>query len=102
MRRPPRYTQSDTLLPCTAFFLSSAASINSDAPVRARLELSGVIVAGACGAMAAVSDASIALDTTAGGASDVVSDDPQRCSSRTAPTMKIGRESCRERVCQYV
>src|SRR3546814_3672684 len=37
--------------------------------------------------MAAVSDASIAFDTTAGGASDVVSDDPQRCSSRTAPTM---------------
>src|SRR3546814_17334911 len=98
-RPPPRSTRTDTLFPDTTLFRSPAANgsdrINAlAAAVRANQEISerlpSVIMRQVEGLFARVVPASRpAVRTTT-------------IRKAAAPKAKIGRASCRERVCQYV
>src|SRR3546814_17008949 len=107
LRRPPRSTRTDTLFPYTTLFRSS---IRPDAEQTLRdLSIRGDIIKTMHRAMRRDGDAP---DAGAFAVHDGAPSDPivGRLVERglhdelagTAYAVKIGRASCRERVCQYV
>src|SRR3546814_11173138 len=110
IRRPPRSTRTDTLFPYTTLFLSQdieAVAANffvTPAVVRQRLKLASVSPV----LHDAYADDRIGLEQLM---AFTISDDFERQvqvfdllteNRRLAPHLKIGRASCRERVCKSV
>src|SRR3546814_20055556 len=95
IRRPPRSTRTDTLVPYTTLFRSRRAGPRDDA------RLSGNRVAAALSAQLDIRSYfffSVRVFGPSGfaGAAGIAA------AVATAATAEIGRASCRERVCQYV
>src|SRR3546814_14951748 len=109
IRRPPRSTRTDTLLPYTTLFRSRSAmydlkrppiaAANDDACLAA---LSGGPVIAAWGM--SVDSTAMIIEWVARGLplSAVLTADTGVEREETYAFLQIGRASCRERVCQYV
>src|SRR3546814_14660789 len=99
LRRPPRSTRTDTLFPYTTLFRSTQRGLwpkNGFMGVEVTGKTLGLIGAGNIG--------SIVASRALGLKMKVVAFDPFLTPERAVEmgVEKIGRASCRERVCQYV
>src|SRR3546814_13744610 len=103
IRRPPRSTRTDTLFPYTTLFRSHAKYIDR---VLRHADMEPLVVERVASSelMMALVSAGFALGLV--GASHFSMSNDQSVVTRPLslrlPPLKIGRASCRERVCQYV
>src|SRR3546814_18306517 len=113
LRRPPRSTRTDTLFPYTTLFRSRPIRVDLSRPIawdgsdprqmagRGRGDMHGKRLAlammMACAGSVAITAPSYAQAVPA----ETLKIDKKRNDAALA-AMKIGRASCRERVCQYV
>src|SRR3546814_11526238 len=109
IRRPPRSTRTDTLFPYTTLFRSFGLQIEQRAystAEEARDQVAELVALG-CGAIVGTGFISELADRAGVAAILMYSPESIRRAFESAIDLarllsKIGRASCRERVCQYV
>src|SRR3546814_17039820 len=98
-RRPPRSTRSDTLFPYTTLFRAAKRDGRGDVSQVVRGGAAhGELLARALAAVRGHGDFAGAVEVIGGDAAGA----REELIERAVGDDKIGRASCRERVCQYV